>query len=92
MCKSFAFCAVALKTSDSFATRVDVSNSADVFAAIDLSFSNEKTLELESVNVIVNVQALDVSSFDTRIDFTIAVVSAGTVYTVVSFVVVKSTL
>ena len=92
MCKSFAFCAVALKTSDSFATRVDVSNSADVFAAIDLSFSNEKTLELESVNVIVNVQALDASSFDTRIDFTIAVVSAGTVYTVVSFVVFKSTL
>ena len=49
MCKSFAFCAVALKTSDSFATRVDVSNSADVFAAIDLSFSNEKTLELVGV-------------------------------------------
>ena len=92
MCKSFAFCAVALKTSDSFATRVDVSNSADVFAAIDLSFSNEKALELESVSVIVSVQALDASSFDTRIDFTIAVVSAGTVNTVVSFVVVKSTL
>ena len=79
MCKSLAFWAVALIISDSFATNVLVNISADVLAAIDLSFSSEKTAVALSVNVRVNVQAFDASSFDTLIDLIIAVVAVGTV-------------
>ena len=79
MCKSLAFWAVALIISDSFATNVLVNISADVLAAIDLSFSSEKTAVALSVNVRVNVQALDASSLDTLIDLIIAVVAVGTV-------------
>tara|TARA_R100000005_G_scaffold53418_1_gene26137 strand:- start:7 stop:246 length:240 start_codon:yes stop_codon:yes gene_type:complete len=79
MCKSLAFWAVALIISDSFATNVLVNISADVLAAIDLSFSNENTAAALSVNVKVNVQAFDASSLDTLIDLIIAVVAVGTV-------------
>ena len=79
MCKSLAFWAVALIISDSFATNVLVNISADVLAAIDLSFSNENTAAALSVNVRVNVQAFDASSLDTLIDLIIAVVAVGTV-------------
>ena len=79
MCKSLAFWAVALIISDSFATNVLVNISADVLAAIDLSFSNENTAAELSVNVRVNVQAFDASSLDTLIDLIIAVVAVGTV-------------
>ena len=79
MCKSLAFWAVALIISDSFATSVLVNISADVLAAIDLSFSNENTALALSVSVSVKVQAFEASSLETRIDLIIAVVAAGTV-------------
>ena len=68
MCKSLAFCAVALITSDSIAISIAFKISSDVFAAILLSFSKENTAELVFVKVKVKVQALLVSSFDTRIE------------------------
>ena len=57
---------------------------------IDFVLNKLNTFELVSVIVTVIVSALPESS-DTNIDFTIAVVAVGTVYSVVSDVVVKST-
>ena len=79
MCKSLAFCAVALTASDSIAISIAFKISSDVFAAMLLSFSKENTAELVFVSVKVKVQALLVSSFDTRIERINAVVSLGTV-------------
>jgi hypothetical protein len=59
-------------------------------ADMDFVLNKLNTFELVSVIVTVIVSALPESS-DTNIDFTIAVVAVGTVYSVVSDVVVKST-
>ena len=57
---------------------------------MDFVLKRLNTLSLASVIVTVMVSALPESS-DTSIDFTIAVVAVGTVYSVVADVVVKST-
>ena len=57
---------------------------------MDFVLKRLNTLSLVSVIVTVIVSALPESS-DTNIDFTIAVVAVGTVYSVVADVVVKST-
>jgi hypothetical protein len=59
-------------------------------ADMDFVLNKLNTFELVSVIVTVIVSALPESS-DTNMDFTIAVVAVGTVYSVVADVVVKST-
>ena len=89
-CSLFAVAAVTFSISLSSNTKGADSYSVVPLADIDFVLNKLNTLSLVSVIVTVIVSALPESS-DTKIDFIIAVVAVGTVYSVVADVVVKST-
>ena len=89
-CSLLAVAAVTFSTSLSSNTKGADNNSVVPLADIDFVLKRLNTFELVSVIVTVIVSALPESS-DTSIDFIIAVVAEGTVYSVVADVVVKST-
>ena len=89
-CNLLAVAAVTFNTSLSCNTKGADNNSVVAFADIDLVLNKLNTASDASVTVTVIVSAFPESS-DTNIDFTIEVVKLGTVYSVVTLVVVKST-
>ena len=72
-------------------TKGAVKSSTVVFAATAFTLYSENTAAATSVIVTVIVSAFPLSS-DTRIDLIKVVVALGAVYSVVAFVVVRSTL
>ena len=89
-CSLFAVAAVTFSISLSCNTKGADNNSVVPFADMDFVLNKLNTLSLVSVIVTVMVSAFPESS-DTNIDFTIAVVAVGTVYSVVADVEVRST-
>ena len=90
-CNLFAVAAVTFSISPVCTTSGPVNSSTVAFALTALVLNTLNVAGDDSASVIVRVMvsALPESS-DTRIDFTMAVVSAGAVYNVVTSVLVKS--